>query len=59
MFQIDDNQQGFLIDPFDYLGSKRKELLESGWSKLFRNDLIKMYLYGFYGSNKRISAICR
>jgi hypothetical protein len=40
MFRIDDNQQGSLIDPFDYLGPKRKELLDSGWAGLFRSNII-------------------
>lgn len=28
------------IDPFDFLGPKRKDLLESGWAALFRNFLL-------------------
>lgn len=40
MRRIDSNPQGFLIDPFDFLGTKRKELLESGWPVLFRNTLL-------------------
>ncbi len=40
MFRIDDNQQGSLIDPFDYLGPKRKELLNSGWAGVFQPNII-------------------
>ena len=36
MFRIDPTQEDFLFDPFDFLGSKRKDLLESGWPSLFR-----------------------
>jgi hypothetical protein len=36
MLRIDSPQEDFLIDPFDFLGSKRKDLLESGWPALFR-----------------------
>ena len=39
MIRIDSFQQDALIDPFDYLGPKRKDLLETGWAALFRNDL--------------------
>ena len=39
MHRIDSCPQDFLIDPFDFLGPKRKELLETGWAALIRNDL--------------------
>ena len=40
MFRINDNQQGSLIDPFDYLGPKRKKLLDSGWAGVFQSNII-------------------
>ncbi len=40
MLKINNYQQDLLIDPFDFLGPKRKELLETGWSGLFRSSLI-------------------
>lgn len=40
MHRIESCQQDLLIDPFDFLGPKRKELLESGWAGLFRNALL-------------------
>lgn len=40
MLRINSLQQDPLLDPFDFLGPKRKELLESGWPALFRNDLL-------------------
>ena len=40
MFRINASQQTSLIDPFDFLGPKRKELLETGWAALFRNSVI-------------------
>ena len=40
MFRTDSCQQDSFIDPFDFLGPKRKELLETGWAALFRNHLI-------------------
>ena len=40
MFRIDASQQDLLIDHFDFLGPKRKELLETGWAALFRNSLL-------------------
>ncbi len=33
-------QQDSFIDPFDFLGPKRKDLLEAGWAALFSNHLI-------------------
>ena len=39
MRRIDSRQQTLLIDPFDFLGPKRKTLLETGWAGLFRNSL--------------------
>lgn len=41
MRRIDDCQETLLIDPFDYLGPKRKTLLESGWSGLFQKSLLE------------------
>ena len=40
MRRIDSPQQDSLIDPFYFLGDKRKDLLQDGWAVLFRNDLI-------------------
>ncbi|MEW6235526.1 MAG: transposase [Candidatus Omnitrophota bacterium] len=41
MRRIDDCRQTLLIDPFDYLGPKRKTLLESGWADLFQKSLLE------------------
>ncbi|MBD3266016.1 hypothetical protein GF373_05050 [bacterium] len=41
MRRIDPLQQTTFIDPFDFLGPKRKELLENGWSGLFRKTLLE------------------
>ena len=41
MRRIDDCQQTLLIDPFEYLGPKRKDLLETGWSGLFQKSLLE------------------
>lgn len=41
MKRVDPFQQTTLIDPFDFLGPKRKELLETGWSGLFRERLFE------------------
>ena len=40
MFRTDSSQQDSFINPFDFLGPKRKELLEAGWAALFKNHLI-------------------
>jgi len=39
MLRINNSQQDTLIDPFGFLGPKRKELLESSWSGLFKTTL--------------------
>jgi len=39
MIRIDSCYQDSLIDPFDFLGPKRKDLLETGWAALFRKYL--------------------
>ncbi|MCP4568655.1 MAG: transposase [FCB group bacterium] len=41
MIRVDSCQQDPLIDPFDYLGPKRKDLLKSGWAEIFRKDLFR------------------
>lgn len=41
MKRVDPLQQTPLIDPFDFLGPKRKALLEAGWSGLFRKSLFE------------------
>ena len=40
MIRTDFFQQDSFIDPFDFLGPKRKGLLETGWAALFRNFLL-------------------
>ena len=39
MYRINTGQQDSFIDPFDFLGPKRKALLESSWAALFRKHL--------------------
>ena len=41
MYRIDSRLQELLIDPFGFLGPKRKKLLETGWSGLFRKSLLE------------------
>ena len=40
MIRTDCFQQDSFIDPFDFLGPKRKNLLETGWAVRFKNHLI-------------------
>lgn len=40
MRRQDSYEQDLLIDPFDFLGPKRRTLLESGWTGLFRENLL-------------------
>lgn len=41
MIRVDTYQQDPLLDPFDFLGPKRKDLLKTGWAELFRKDLFR------------------
>ena len=41
MLRIHTNIQLSFLDPFEFLGPKRKEMLEGGWAYLFRE-----FLYG-------------
>ena len=41
MHRIDPLRQDLLIDPFDFLGPKRMELLETGWPALFRHTILE------------------
>jgi len=41
MITINDHGTGRLFDPWEYLGPKRRKLLESGWPGVFRNLLFE------------------
>lgn len=41
MHRIDPLQQDLLFDPFDFLGPKRKDRLETGWPALFRHTILE------------------
>ena len=40
MIHTRDHQTGYLIDPWDYLGPKRKKLLSESWAGLFREHIL-------------------
>jgi len=40
MIRIRDHQTGYLFDPWDYLGPKRKRLLSESWAGLFREQIL-------------------
>jgi len=41
MITINDHATGRLFDPWDYLGPKRRKLLETGWAGVFRTFLFE------------------
>jgi hypothetical protein len=41
MITVKDHQTGQLFDPWDYLGPKRKKLLDTSWSGVFRKYLLE------------------
>ena len=41
MITVNDHQTGRLFDPWEYLGPKRRKLLDSSWSGVFRKYLLE------------------
>jgi hypothetical protein len=41
MQHVNDHKSGHLWDPWDFLGRKRRALLESGWTGVFRKHLLE------------------
>lgn len=41
MHRIEPLHQSLLLDPFEFLGPKRKERLETGWPALFRHTILE------------------
>lgn len=42
MIRVGNHQQLLLLDPYEYLGPKRKALLETSWAELFRKYLFEV-----------------
>lgn len=40
MIHTKDHKQGYLFDPWEYLGPKRRMLMEESWAGLFRKDIL-------------------
>jgi len=40
MFYTKDHKTGYIFDPWNYLGPKRRKLLEESWAGLFRKDIL-------------------
>ena len=40
MIYTKDHKQGYLLDPWDYLGPKRRTLMEESWAGLFREEIL-------------------
>ena len=40
MIYAKDHKQGYLLDPWDYLGPKRRILMEQSWAGLFREEIL-------------------
>jgi hypothetical protein len=40
MIYVKDHKQGYLLDPWDYLGPKRRLLMEQSWAGLFREEIL-------------------
>lgn len=40
MIHIKDHKTGYLFDPWDYLGPKRRKLMEESWAGLFRQEIL-------------------
>jgi hypothetical protein len=40
MIRIKDHKTGYIFDPWDYLGPKRRKLMEESWAGLFRQEIL-------------------
>jgi len=40
MFHTKDNKQGYIFDPFEYLGPKRLSELKNSWAEIFRSEIL-------------------
>ena len=40
MFHAKDNKQGYIFDPFEYLGPKRLSELKNSWAEIFRSEIL-------------------
>ncbi|MCD6533616.1 MAG: hypothetical protein J7L25_06030, partial [Deltaproteobacteria bacterium] len=40
MFHVKNHKQGNILDPWGYLGPKRRDSLDNSWSGLFRNEIL-------------------
>ena len=40
MFHVKDNKQGYIFDPFEYLGPKRLADLKISWTEIFRQEIL-------------------
>ena len=40
MIQIKDHKTGYIFDPWDYLGPKRRKLMEESWAGMFRQEIL-------------------
>ncbi len=40
MFYTKDHKTGYIFDPWNYLGPKRRKLLEESWAGLFRQEIL-------------------
>ncbi len=40
MFIVKDNKQGYIFDPFEYLGPKRLSELKNSWAEIFHREVL-------------------
>ena len=40
MFHVKDNKQGYIFDPFEYLGPKSLSELKNSWAEIFRSEIL-------------------
>ena len=40
MIYAKDHKQGYLLGTWDYLGPKRRQLMEQSWAGLFREEIL-------------------
>lgn len=40
MIQVKDHKTGYLFDPWEFLGKKRRKLMDESWAGLFREKIL-------------------
>ena len=54
MIHTKDHKTGYLFDPWDHLGPKRRKLMEQSWAGLFREHILRRKKENERGIRRRV-----